>query len=35
VPAARMFFKISNGMRPIPYYKAATALVSVVPRYRT
>jgi hypothetical protein len=35
VPAARMFFKISNGMRPIPYYKAATALVSVVPRYRS
>ena len=32
-PAARMFFKISNGMRPIPIYKAATALVSVVPRY--
>jgi hypothetical protein len=32
-PAARMFFKISNGMRPIPLYKAATALVSVVPRY--
>jgi hypothetical protein len=34
VPSARMFFKISNGMRPIAYYKAATALVSVVPRYR-
>ena len=33
-PAARMFFKISNGMRPIPYAKAATALVSTVPNYR-
>jgi hypothetical protein len=33
-PAARMFFKISNGMRPIPYWKAATALVSTVPSYR-
>ena len=32
-PAARMFFKISNGMRPIPLYNAASALVSVVPRY--
>jgi hypothetical protein len=34
VPAARMFFKISTGMRPIPLYKAATALVSVVPTYK-
>jgi hypothetical protein len=34
-PAARMFFKISNGMRPIPLYKAASALVSVVPQYKT
>src|SRR5919204_1451329 len=34
-PAARVFFKIENGMRPIPLYKAATALVSVVPTYRT
>jgi hypothetical protein len=33
-PAARMFFKISNGMRPIPYGKAATALVSTVPNYK-
>jgi len=33
-PAARMFFKISNGMRPIPYGKAASALVSTVPNYR-
>jgi hypothetical protein len=32
-PAARMFFKIENGMRPIPFYKAASALVSVVPTY--
>jgi hypothetical protein len=34
-PAARMFFKISTGMRPIPLSRAATALVSVVPRYKT
>jgi hypothetical protein len=34
VPAARMFFKISSGMRPIAYHKAASALVSVVPHYR-
>jgi hypothetical protein len=32
-PAARVFFKIDNGMRPIPFYKAASALVSVVPTY--
>jgi hypothetical protein len=29
-----MFLKISNGMRPIPYYKAASAMVSVVPTYK-
>jgi hypothetical protein len=34
-PAARMFFKIQNGMRPIPLHKAASALVSVVPRYKS
>jgi hypothetical protein len=34
-PAARMFFKISQGMRPIPLYKAASAMVSIVPRYKT
>lgn len=33
-PAARVFFKIDNGMRPIPFYKAASALVSVVPTYQ-
>jgi hypothetical protein len=33
-PAARMFFKISRGMRPIPLHRAASALVSVVPRYK-
>jgi len=32
-PAARMFMKISDGMRPIPYAKAASAMVSVVPTY--
>jgi hypothetical protein len=34
-PAARMFFKITNGMRPIAYGRAATALVSIIPRYNT
>lgn len=33
-PAARVFFKIDGGMRPIPFYKAASALVSVVPTYQ-
>lgn len=32
-PAARVFFKITAGMRPIPLNKAASALVSVVPTY--
>jgi hypothetical protein len=34
-PAARMFFKITNGMRPIAYGRASTALVSIIPRYST
>jgi hypothetical protein len=34
-PAARVFFKITIGMRPIPLNKAAGALVSVVPKYKT
>jgi hypothetical protein len=33
-PAARVFFKIDKGMRPIPLYKAASALGSVVPIYQ-
>lgn len=33
-PAARVFFKIESGMRPIPFYKAASALVSIVPTYQ-
>jgi hypothetical protein len=33
-PAARVFFKIDGGMRPIPFAKAASALVSVVPTYQ-
>jgi hypothetical protein len=33
-PSARVFFKIDNGMRPIPYSKVASALVSVVPTYQ-
>jgi hypothetical protein len=32
-PSARVFLKISTGMRPIPFNKAASALVSVVPTY--
>jgi hypothetical protein len=34
-PAARVFFKIENGMRPISMGRVASALVSVVPTYRT
>ena len=34
-PAARMAMKITNGVRPIPFAKAASALVSVVPKYKT
>jgi hypothetical protein len=34
-PAARMVMKISSGLRPIPYSKAASAIVSVVPTYKT
>ena len=32
-PAARMAMKISGGLEPIPYAKAASAMVSVVPTY--
>jgi hypothetical protein len=34
-PATRMVMKISSGLRPIPYSKAASAIVSVVPTYKT
>jgi hypothetical protein len=34
-PAARVFFKIENGMRPISMSRVASALVSVVPTYKT
>ena len=34
-PATRMVMKISGGLRPIPYSKAASAIVSVVPTYKT
>jgi hypothetical protein len=33
-PAARMALKISSGVTPIPYAKAAAAMVSVVPHYQ-
>jgi hypothetical protein len=33
-PAARMVMKITNGMRPILYAKAASALVSIAPSYK-
>jgi hypothetical protein len=33
-PSARMFFKITTGMRAIPSSRAASALVSIVPTYR-
>jgi hypothetical protein len=34
-PAARVFFKLENGMRPISMGRVASAIVSVVPTYRT
>jgi hypothetical protein len=34
-PAARMVLRITDGMRPIPYAKAASALVVAVPTYKT
>ena len=34
-PSARMVLRITLGMRPILFAKAASALVSVVPRYKT
>jgi hypothetical protein len=34
-PAARMVLRITNGLRPIPFGKAASAIVSVVPTYKT
>jgi hypothetical protein len=33
-PSARMVLRITSGMRPILYAKAASALVSIVPTYR-
>lgn len=34
-PAARMVLRITDGMRPIPFAKAASALVVAVPTYKT
>ena len=34
-PASRLFMKITNGVRPILYSRAASAMVSVVPTYMT
>jgi hypothetical protein len=34
-PAARMVLRITDGMSPIPYAKAASALVVAVPTYKT
>jgi hypothetical protein len=34
-PAARMAMKITDGMSPIPFSRAASAMVSVVPHYQT
>jgi hypothetical protein len=33
-PAARQFFKVSNGLRAVPFARAASAMVSVSPTYR-
>jgi len=34
-PAARMVLRITDGMRPIPFAKAASAMVVAVPTYKT
>jgi hypothetical protein len=34
-PAARVVMKITSGLRPILYAKTASAMVSIVPRYKT
>jgi hypothetical protein len=34
-PAAREFFKVTSGLRAIPFGRAASAMVSVSPTYRT
>jgi hypothetical protein len=34
-PAARVVLKLTSGLRPILYARAASAMVSVVPRYKT
>ena len=34
-PAAREFFKISSGMSAVPFARAASAMVSVAPTYRS
>ena len=34
-PSARVFFKIESGLRPISMSRVGSALVSVVPTYRT
>jgi hypothetical protein len=34
-PGAREFYKISNGLRAIPWANAASARVSIVPTYQS
>jgi hypothetical protein len=34
-PAARMVLRITDGMRPIPFNKAASAMVVAIPTYKT
>ena len=33
LPGTRSFFKISGGLDPIPYNKAASVSISIIPQY--
>jgi hypothetical protein len=33
LPETRSFFKISGGLDPIPYNKAASVSISIIPQY--
>ena len=35
LPGTRAFFKIANGLNPIPFNNAKSALISIIPQYET
>jgi hypothetical protein len=35
LPGTRAFFKIANGLNPIPFNSAKSALISIIPQYET